>query len=99
MKIEGFEGATPRLVLEDYFAGETRAWGIFEDRYGNLRRAFRIDIAGTGDGRFPTMIEDFLYEDFLYSDGETDWRIWRIEKRGEGQERETRSDPGGKQAA
>lgn len=75
MRIEDFEGSTPRLVLEDYFAGETRAWGIFEDRFGNLRREFKVDIAGRWDGRILT-----LEEDFLYSDGEIDRRVWRIEK-------------------
>ena len=66
MKIEDFEGATPRLVFEDYFAGETRAWGIFEDRFGNLRREFKVDIAGTWDGRLLTMVEDFVYSDGDY---------------------------------
>ncbi|NCW55946.1 MAG: DUF3833 family protein, partial [Rhodobacteraceae bacterium] len=28
----------PSLVLEDFFAGDTIALGIFEDRFGNLRR-------------------------------------------------------------
>lgn len=75
MKIEDFEGSTPRLVLEEYFAGATRAWGIFEDRFGNLRREFKVDIAGSWDGRTLTLVEDFVY-----SDGETDRRVWRIEK-------------------
>lgn len=75
MKIEDFEGSTPRLVLEEYFAGTTRAWGIFEDRFGNLRREFKVDIVGTWDGRTLT-----LEEDFVYSDGETDRRVWQIEK-------------------
>lgn len=75
MKIEDFEGTTPRLVLEEYFAGKTTAWGIFEDRFGSLRRQFKVDIRGTWDGRTLTMVEDFVY-----SDGETDRRTWRIEK-------------------
>jgi hypothetical protein len=82
MKIEDFEGTTPRLVLEEYFAGETRAWGIFEDRFGNLRREFKVDIEGTWDGRVLTMVEDFVY-----ADGETDRRVWRIEKLADGRYR------------
>ena len=78
MKIEDLRGTTPRLVLEEYFAGETKAWGIFEDRFGNLRREFKVDIQGTWDGRTLTMVEDFLY-----ADGEVDQRIWRIEKVGD----------------
>lgn len=87
MKIEDFEGSTPKLVLEEYFAGNTRAWGIFEDRFGNLRRDFKVDIAGSWDGRFLT-----LEEDFVYSDGETDRRVWRIEKLGEGRYRGSADD-------
>ncbi|MEQ8397790.1 DUF3833 domain-containing protein [Thalassobaculum sp.] len=75
MKIEDFKETTPRLILEDYFAGRTVGWGIFEDRFGNLRREFKVDIAGTWDGKTLTMVEDFVY-----SDGETDQRIWRVEK-------------------
>ena len=78
MDIEDFEGTTPELKLEEYFLGKTKAWGIFEDRFGNLRREFTVDIEGTWDGTTLTLIEDFLY-----SDGETDQRIWRITKTAE----------------
>ena len=50
MKPEDFKDATPKLVLEDYFAGQTRAWGMFEDRFGSVRRQFSVDITGTWDG-------------------------------------------------
>ena len=73
MNPEDFAGTEPNLVLEEYFAGQTRAWGIFEDRFGNLRRQFTVDITGTWDGE-----ELVLDEHFHYSDGEKDRRIWRI---------------------
>jgi len=75
MRIEDFKGTTPTLVLEEYFDGQSRAWGIFEDRFGNLRREFVVDITGTWDGTTLT-----LDERFDYADGEKDQRIWRIEK-------------------
>lgn len=77
MKIEDFADRTPELVLEDYFAGETRAWGIFEDRFGNLRRQFEVAITGTVDGDTLT-----LDERFTFADGETDRRVWTIRKTG-----------------
>ncbi|MDD9905032.1 MAG: DUF3833 domain-containing protein [Rhodospirillaceae bacterium] len=77
MDIKKFEAATPQLVLEEYFAGKTRAWGIFEDRFGTLRREFTVDIDGRWDGR--TLILD---ERFVYRDGERDRRVWTIEKVG-----------------
>lgn len=73
MKIEDFAGRTPELKLETYFAGKTRAWGIFEDRFANLRREFTVDIEGTWDGR-----ELVLDERFDYTDGEKDRRVWRL---------------------
>jgi hypothetical protein len=73
MKPEDFAGTEPRLILEEYFAGDTRAYGIFEDRFGDLRAQFVVDINGTWDGR-----ELVLDEDFLYADGRRDRRIWRI---------------------
>ena len=79
MNIDDFDGSTPPFVLEDYFSGETRASGIFEDRFGTLRRQFTVDITGTWDGRMLV-----LDERFVYSDGERDRRVWRIKKTGPG---------------
>ena len=75
MTPEQFEGREPRLLIEDYFAGDTRAWGLFEDRFGNLRREFVVDIKGTWDGETLTLVEDFVY-----ADGETQQRTWTIRK-------------------
>ena len=75
MKPTDFSGTTPQLRIEEYFAGHTRAWGIFEDRFGNLRRQFVVDIDGKWDGE--TLVLD---ERFLYSDGEKDRRVWTIRK-------------------
>ena len=75
MKPEDFDGTTPRFILEEYFAGTVRAWGVFQDRFGRLRRQFVVDIQGTWDGETLTLVEDFVYDD-----GETDQRIWTIRK-------------------
>lgn len=79
MKIEDFSGREPQLVIEDYFSGKTQAWGIFQDRFGTLRRQFQVDIDGSWDGETLTLVEDFLYDD-----GETEQRVWRIRKNGDG---------------
>ena len=75
---EDFAGRTPEFRIEDYFVGETRAWGMFQDRSGEVRRTFTVDIEGTWDGETLTLVEDFLYDD-----GETEQRVWRIAKTGE----------------
>lgn len=76
METRDYADAEPRLVLEEYFAGRTRAWGLFEDRSGTVRRQFVVDIDGTWDGR-----ELVLDEHFTYSDGEKDRRVWHIVKK------------------
>jgi hypothetical protein len=75
MQPKDFEGTRPHLDLFAYFDGETRAWGIFQDRSGNLQRQFTVDIRGdiVGD-------ELTLTEDFVYADGEIQQRIWRIRR-------------------
>lgn len=77
MKAEQFAKATPPLELFDYFEGQTKAWGIFEDRFGNLRRQFEVTIDGKVEG--DTLILD---ENFVYRDGETDRRVWTIQREG-----------------
>ena len=79
MKPSNFKDENPKFVLEDYFNGKTKAWGIFEDRFGNVKRQFTVDIDGSWDGT--TLI---LKEYFLFSDGEKDYREWRITKKGDG---------------
>ena len=80
MKPEDFAGREPKLLIEDYFAGHTKAWGIFQDRFGRLRRQFEVDIEGTWEDGTLTLVEDFLYDV-----GETERRVWRITKSGEHQ--------------
>lgn len=73
MQAKDFAGTTPRLDLFDYFAGQTRAWGIFQGRSGELKRQFTVDIQGEIEGDSLT-----LTEDFVYADGELQQRIWHI---------------------
>ncbi len=77
MKPEDFAGQQPELRLESYFAGRTKAWGFFQDRFGTLRRRFEVDLSGEWDGTELRLIEDFTYDD-----GETERRVWLIEKQG-----------------
>ena len=65
----------PRFVLEDFFVGRSVAYGIFEDRFGNLRRQFRVNLSGELDGN-----RLVLDEEFLYDDGERASRTWTIDR-------------------
>ena len=70
-----FENNTPKLNLFSFFEGDTIAYGIFEDRFGNLKRQFRVNIKGSVDKEQLTLDEEFLYDD-----GEQAKRIWKIKK-------------------
>jgi hypothetical protein len=65
----------PTLDLEQFFEGQSVAYGIFEDRFGNLRRQFRVSLQGTVSGNRLVLDEQFLYED-----GEKAQRVWTIDK-------------------
>jgi hypothetical protein len=78
MQIEDFRQTQPEFILEDYFQGNTRAWGLFEDRFGNIQRQFVVDINGTWDGS--TLV---LNEDFIYNDGAGENRVWSVTKTGD----------------
>ena len=78
MKSQDFKESQPKLSLFNYFEGKTSAWGIFEDRFGNVRRQFQVDIQGLVEGNELTLDERFQYDD-----GEKDQRVWRISKTGD----------------
>lgn len=81
------QNTSPTLVLEEYFRGKTTAYGVFEDRFGKIRRTFKVDILGKVENDQLT-----LTEDFQYNDGERDQRIWVIEILGDGNYRGTAGD-------
>jgi len=79
VNIQDYKEKKPRLLIEDYFDGNTKAWGIFQDRFGKVRRQFTVDIIGTWSPDTQTLE---LVENFVYDDGQTEQRIWNIKKTG-----------------
>ena len=73
MKVEDFRDKKPEFILEEYFSGNVKAWGLFHDRFGNLKRSFQVEINGKINDD-----ELILDEKFLYDDGEKDRRVWTI---------------------
>jgi len=82
-----FNDAPRQLVLEEYFLGTTTAYGIFEDRFGKVRRSFKVAITGTVEDGVLTLDERFIYDD-----GERDTRVWSIDILGDGKYRGTAGD-------
>ncbi|MDJ0624107.1 MAG: DUF3833 domain-containing protein [Desulfocapsaceae bacterium] len=77
--IKQYEGDTPQFLLYEYFKGETKGWGIVQDRKGNLLRQFVVDIKGTVNEQGELVLD----EDFYWRDGEQEKRIWTIGRSGE----------------
>ncbi len=72
-QIGDYASEKPPLNLPDYFNGVIDGYGIFTDRAGKVVKRFTVVITAswTGDN-------GVLDEDFLYSDGSRQKRIWRI---------------------
>ncbi|MEM7776219.1 MAG: DUF3833 family protein [Pseudomonadota bacterium] len=60
--------------LTRFFEGRAVAWGVFEDRFGTVKRRFQIEL----DGRWVNEASFELSETFTFSDGETETRIWEL---------------------
>ena len=71
--------STELFELTSYFEGHTTATGVFEDRFGRLKRRFNVTMTGAWrDGVF------FLDEVFVYDSGRTETRTWRVVSTGRG---------------
>ncbi|MET0540864.1 MAG: DUF3833 domain-containing protein [Variovorax sp.] len=63
----------PALQLQRYFDGKLEAHGMFQDRSGKVVKRFvvQMDCRWTGD-------DGELDEAFVYSDGTTGRRVWKL---------------------
>jgi hypothetical protein len=73
-----YRGSKPTFSFFDYFTGETKGWGIVQDRKGKVNRQFVVHITGEVDGETLT-----LFEQFTWRNGERTTRTWKIKKTGE----------------
>lgn len=73
--LDQYESSKPNLDLEEYFTGPIKAWGLIQDRSGNVIRRFDVTMVGSWENNTGT-----LEEDFEYYDGEAQKRIWTITK-------------------
>ena len=69
----------PLLELRKYFNGPLTAHGLFTDRSGKVVRRFSIKIQASWNGN-----QGLLEEDFSYSDGKKERRVWRLTEHGNG---------------
>ena len=72
-KLETYAQEKPALDLRQYFNGTLDAHGVFTDYTGTVVKRFKVVMVCTWNGN-----EGVLDEDFTYSDGTTQKRIWRL---------------------
>lgn len=78
INVEQYSSNNPELDLFEYFIGETKGYGIVQDRKGVLTRQFTVDIIGTVETNGSLK----LFEKFDWADGEKSTRTWIISKDG-----------------
>lgn len=86
-QISDYAGQKPVLDLRTYFNGTLDAYGVFTDRSGQVVKRFTVVMRCTWDGD-----NGVLDEDFVYSDGSTGKRIWRMKHLGDGRYSGTADD-------
>ena len=69
--------AAERPVLDPsvYFNGTLDAWGMFQDRSGRIVKRFTVAMTGRWEGD-----TGVLEEDFVYSDGTKERRVWTLKR-------------------
>ena len=70
-----YAAQTPVLDLRSYFDGDITAHGVFTDRSGKVVRRFVVRMTCRWNGD-----DGVLDEDFTYSDGAKERRVWTLKK-------------------
>lgn len=78
-EVGDYASELPRLDLRQYFNGPLTGYGVFTDRSGAVKARFVVDLVGRWQGD-----EGVLEEDFRYSDGRTERRVWRLKRLADG---------------
>lgn len=85
--IDEYVGTEPEFSMRTFFKGELVAYGMVQNRQGDLIRRFKATIDASWQGNLLTLDEEFLFDD-----GEKQTRIWKVEDLGNGQYSGTAND-------
>ncbi len=85
--VEHYRAEHPVLDLKTYFDGTLDAWGMFQDRSGEVKKRFHVVIEARWNGD-----AGVLDERFSWSDGSTSRRVWHLARQPDGTYRGTAGD-------
>jgi hypothetical protein len=88
--VADYAAEQPALNLRTYFNGPLTAHGMFTDRAGRVVKRFTVQMNGRWEGA-----HGVLEEDFTYSDGTRQRRVWRLTDLGQGHWRGQADDVAG----
>ncbi|MFN4116854.1 MAG: DUF3833 domain-containing protein [Inhella sp.] len=78
-EVQDYAAEKPALDLRQYFNGAMTGYGVFTDRSGAVKARFVVRMVGRWNGE-----QGVLEEDFEYSDGRKERRVWRLTHQGNG---------------
>lgn len=82
-QVSDYSREQPRLDLRQYFNGTVDAYGVFTDRSGKVVKRFTVVMKCSWSGP-PGQETGVLDEEFIYSDGTRDRRVWTLKRTGDG---------------
>ncbi|WP_130906968.1 DUF3833 domain-containing protein [Pseudomonas sp. Sample_16] len=77
--VDHYAKERPALDLVAFFSRPVQAWGLFQNRSGEVVKRFHVQIESRVEGQ-----QLILDERFLYSDGTRQRRTWTLEPTGSG---------------
>lgn len=86
-RIDQYSQERPVLDLQQYFNGVLDAYGVFTDHSGTVVKRFTVVMRCSWQGD-----EGVLDEDFSYSDGTKQKRVWHLKKLADGRYTGTADD-------
>ena len=90
-QISDYAQQKPVLDLRQYFNGTLDAYGIFTDRSGQVVKRFTVVMKCSWQGP-PGQEVGVLDEEFSYSDGSKDRRVWTLKRQPDGRYTGTAGD-------
>ena len=90
-QINDYAAEKPVLDMRQYFNGTVDAYGVFTDRSGKVVKRFTVVMKCNWQGP-PGSETGVLDEDFTYSDGTKDRRVWTLKRTRDGRYTGTAAD-------